>query len=71
MLVNALRTPEGRSGYVGWFADATEAEAYQRSQFAGSLGPARALSKLIPWPAEPQWYADIRTEYTRAFVASG
>lgn len=32
--------------------------------------PGDALAKLIPWPAEPQWYADIRAEYARAFVNS-
>ena len=32
---------------------AVEAEAYQRSQFAGSLDPARALAKRIPEPEGP------------------
>jgi hypothetical protein len=52
-LATALRDPDSRSGYDGWFADAAEAEAYQRSQFAGSLGPARTLSKRIPEPEGP------------------
>ena len=52
-LATALRNPGGRAGYNGWFADADEAEAYQRSQFAGSLGPARALAKRIPEPQGP------------------
>ncbi len=50
VLADALRRPAERTGYAGWFTDAAEAEAYQRSQFAGSVGPARALSKLIPVP---------------------
>jgi hypothetical protein len=49
-LADALRHPERRTGYDGWFADAAEARAYQESQFAGSLGPAGGISKLIPAP---------------------
>lgn len=30
--------------------------------------PGDALSKINPWPAEPQWYADVRTEYRNRFV---
>ena len=52
-LATALRDPQSRSGYEGWFSDAGEAQAYQRSQFAGSLGPARALAKRIPEPHGP------------------
>jgi len=26
------------------------------------------LANLNPWPAEPQWYADIRSEYKDRFV---
>ena len=51
VLGTALRQPESRTGYDGLFADAAEAQAYQRSQFAGSVGPARALSKLLPPPS--------------------
>ncbi|GEM_PF-2538441 len=52
-LANALHDPQSRSGYAGWFADAAEADTYQRSQFAGSLGPARALARRIPEPEGP------------------
>jgi hypothetical protein len=51
VLGEVVRDPARRTGYDGWFADADEAEAYQASQFAGSLGPARAVSKLLPAPA--------------------
>jgi hypothetical protein len=51
VLGEVLRDPDRRSGYDGWFADAAEARAYQASQYAGSLGPARAVSKLLPTPA--------------------
>ena len=30
--------------------------------------PGDALANLNPWPAEPQWYADVRTEYRNKFV---
>ncbi|MDD9869119.1 MAG: extracellular solute-binding protein [Gammaproteobacteria bacterium] len=30
--------------------------------------PGDALSNLNPWPLEPQWYADVRTEYRNKFV---
>lgn len=30
--------------------------------------PGDALANLNPWPAEPQWYADIRSEYKNKFV---
>lgn len=50
VLGDVLRDPRRRVGYEGWFADADEARAYQASQFAGSAGPARAISKLLPEP---------------------
>lgn len=30
--------------------------------------PGDALSSLWPWPREPQWYADIRTQYRDNFI---
>ena len=30
--------------------------------------PGNALANLNPWPLEPQWYADVRTEYRNRFV---
>ncbi len=30
--------------------------------------PGDALANLNPWPAEPQWYADVRTEFRNKFV---
>jgi hypothetical protein len=50
VLSDVLCDPGRRAGYDGWFADADEARAYQESQYAGSLGPARAISKLVPSP---------------------
>lgn len=30
--------------------------------------PGNALANLNPWPAEPQWYADVRTEFKNKFI---
>ena len=48
VLGSVLQAPTSRKGYEGWFADADEALAYQRSQFAGSVGPSRAVAKRLP-----------------------
>ena len=40
--------------------------AYKRN-FAEAY-PGNALANLNPWPAEPQWYADLRTEFRNKFV---
>lgn len=50
VLAQVLADPESRRGYEGWFADAEEAHAYQSSQYAGSLGPAKALAAALPDP---------------------
>ncbi len=46
-LSRVLRNPEERTGYEGWFADDDEAKAYQESQYAGSLGPARSIARAL------------------------
>jgi spermidine/putrescine transport system substrate-binding protein len=30
--------------------------------------PGSALANLNPWPGEPQWYADLRTEFRNKFI---
>jgi len=47
-------------------ADAFANDQY-RKNFAEAY-PAGALANLNPWPSEPQWYADLRTEYRDKFV---
>jgi len=42
-------------------------DANYKKNFAEAY-PGDALKNLNPWPAEPQWYADIRTEYRNKFV---
>ena len=53
VLGSVLLDPSSRTGYEGWFADAEEALACQRSQFAGSVGPSRTVSKRLPAPEGP------------------
>ena len=43
------------------------AGAQYKKNFAEAY-PGDALSNLWPWPKEPQWYADVRTEYRNKFV---
>ncbi len=50
VLADVLADPDQRAGYEGWFADADEAQAYQRSQYAGSLGPAKTIATALPEP---------------------
>lgn len=47
-------------------ADAHAGEQY-RTNFSEAY-PGDALSKLWPWPREPPWYADVRTEFRNKFV---
>lgn len=47
-------------------ADAHAGDTYKKN-FADAY-PGDALANLNPWPAEPQWYADVRTEYRNKFV---
>ena len=47
-------------------ADAHAGDTYKRN-FSEAY-PGNALANLNPWPAEPQWYADVRTEYRNKFV---
>ena len=49
-------------------ADQHAGAAY-KSNFSDAY-PGDALANLNPWPAEPQWYADVRTEYENKFQAA-
>ena len=47
------------------------ADKFASAQYAKNFVeayPGDALKNLNPWPAEAQWYADIRTEYRNKFV---
>ncbi len=43
------------------------ASAQYKKNFSEAY-PGDALSNLWPWPKEPQWYADVRTEFRNKFV---
>lgn len=47
-------------------ADSFASKAY-KTNFAEAY-PGDALANLNPWPSEPPWYADVRTEYRNKFV---
>jgi len=49
-------------------ADSFSGAAYKKN-FAEAY-PGDALANLNPWPAEPQWYADMRLEYENKFKAA-
>ncbi|MGG7567684.1 extracellular solute-binding protein [Rhodovulum sp. DZ06] len=49
-------------------ADKFAGETYARN-FADAY-PGEALANLNPWPAEPQWYADMRTEFVNRFTSA-
>jgi len=49
-------------------ADKFAGEAYGKN-FAEAY-PGDALANLNPWPPEPQWYADARTEFANQFVSA-
>jgi len=47
-------------------ADVFASDTYAKN-FAEAY-PGSSLANLWPWPKEPQWYADLRTEYVAMFV---
>ena len=49
-------------------ADKFASDRYAKN-FADAY-PGDALSKLNPWPSEPQWYADLRAQYVNKFQSA-
>lgn len=49
-------------------ADAFASDSY--GAIFGSVYPGESLANLWPWPKEPQWYADVRTEFVNKFNAA-
>ena len=49
-------------------ADQHAADQYKKN-FSEAY-PGDALSNLNPWPKEPQWYADVRTEFEERFKSA-
>jgi len=74
--VNYLHTPEvsaqisDGSNYnpVVTGADALTSEAFKKN-FQEAY-PGDALDHVWPWPAEPGWYAEIRSQYVDQFTAA-
>lgn len=71
-----LMTPEV-SGMVadgsGYNPIITGADAHTSDAFKKNFQeayPGDALKNLWPWPAEPSWYAEIRSQYTDKFKAA-
>ena len=72
--------PAGKSidggGVDGWGGHGYNSAVLGADQFAssnygamfGTVYPGDSLANLWPWPKEPQWYADVRTEYRNKFV---
>ncbi len=60
----AIDTHGYNSAVIG--ADAFAGDSYKKN-FSEAY-PGTSLANLNPWPAEPQWYADVRTEYRNKFV---
>jgi len=49
------------------------ADTFASAQYAKNFAeayPGNALANLNPWPAEPPWYADIRTEFVNKFKSA-
>jgi len=49
-------------------ADTYSGDAYKKN-FSEAY-PGDALANLNPWPAEPPWYADVRTEFVNRFKSA-
>lgn len=57
----------------GYNSAAVGAHAYASERYLKNYYeayPAISLAHLNPWPQEPQWYADLRTEYVNKFLAT-
>jgi spermidine/putrescine transport system substrate-binding protein len=67
-----LPEPAGRAiDKHGYNSAVLGADKFASDQYAKNFAeayPGDALKNLNPWPAEPQWYADVRTEYRNKFV---
>ena len=57
-----------RHGYNSAMLGADKFASAQYAKNFVEAYPGDALRNLNPWPAEAQWYADIRTEYRNKFV---
>ena len=58
----------GGHGYNSAVLGADKHASAQYAKVFGSVYPGNSLANLWPWPKEPQWYADVRTEFRNKFV---
>ncbi len=58
----------GGHGYNSAVLGADKFASAQYAKVFGSVYPGNSLANLWPWPKEPQWYADVRTEFRNKFV---
>jgi spermidine/putrescine transport system substrate-binding protein len=57
----------------GYNSPVIGADKFASDRYAKNFGdayPGDALSKLNPWPSEPQWYADLRAQYVNKFQSA-
>ena len=58
----------GSHGYNSAVLGADRFSSHNHKKIFSSVYPGNSLFNLWPWPKEPQWYADVRTEYRTRFV---
>jgi spermidine/putrescine transport system substrate-binding protein len=58
----------GSHGYNSAVLGADRFSSDNHNKIFSSVYPGNSLFNLWPWPNEPQWYADVRTEYRNKFV---
>ncbi len=57
----------------GYNSPVLGADKFAGAEYAKNFSeayPGDSLANLNPWPAEAQWYADVRTEYRNKFVSA-
>jgi len=58
----------GGHGYNSAVLGADKFASQEYADTFASVYPGDSLANLWPWPKEPQWYADVRTEFRNKFV---
>ncbi len=58
----------GGHGYNSAVLGADKFASENYAKLFASIYPGNSLENLWPWPKEPQWYADVRTEFRNKFV---
>jgi spermidine/putrescine transport system substrate-binding protein len=75
-LIKFAYSPENAGKAIdkhGYNSPIIGADKFASAQYAKNFAeayPGDALANLNPWPAEPPWYADVRTEFVNKFVSA-